>query len=102
MIRISSACPHSTANFFPRSPRDLLTKRESGPKLRGMQSADYQENIRSQECLTCGITFAITATFEKHLRRTQRFFHCPNGHAQSYANQLEIEKLQARIAELES
>jgi len=58
---------------------------------------DFSEVLKSQECIVCGTTFALTDSFERHLRQTQRPFQCPNGHGQNYTGQLEKEKLEVAL-----
>lgn len=62
---------------------------------------DFGERLVTLECVTCSVTFAITATVERQLRASQRTFYCPNDHPQSYKGVLEVERLQAEIARLQ-
>ena len=65
----------------------------------------FSDQFESQECVSCGISFALTTTLVRHLRTTKRDFQCPNGHVQSYvaANETEkkIKTLEDRIRVLE-
>lgn len=61
----------------------------------------FSDTLVTQECVTCGITFGLTATVVQQLRTSLRSFTCPNGHSQSYKGVLETERLQQRIQELE-
>lgn len=36
------------------------------------------------ECISCGVPYLITRTFQQSLRRSKATFHCPNGHQASY------------------
>jgi predicted GIY-YIG superfamily endonuclease len=61
--------------------------------------SDYQDTrtMSSQECISCGITFAMPKSFENRLRETHANFYCPNGHYQHYTEKSETEKLRARV-----
>ncbi len=65
----------------------------------------FSDQFESQECISCGISFALTATLVKHLRATKREFRCPNGHTQSYVAATETERkikaLEDRVRTLE-
>lgn len=53
---------------------------------------EFADSLITQECILCGVTFAVTQTLVNHLRATKRDFNCPNGHSLSYTAQTEAEK----------
>lgn len=62
---------------------------------------DFTDTLTSQECVECGVTFALTSTMERHLRETKRVFRCPNGHAQAYTGPTEAERLRSEVESLQ-
>lgn len=65
-----------------------------------MAQVDFQITLRQRECPDCGITYGMTSTLEGNLRSTNRTFYCPNGHALSFKDQKEIERLTAEVERL--
>src|ERR1043165_8136207 len=49
------------------------------------------QQFRSQQCITCGVTFALTSEFDNELRKSHQQFFCPNGHRQFYGGKSEAE-----------
>jgi len=43
-------------------------------------------------CVVCGVSFWITKSYQKELRRCHNTFYCPNGHSQNYPAKTEGEK----------
>lgn len=43
-------------------------------------------------CIDCGIIFAVTERFRKQRQRDHKNLHCPNGHAQCYLGETDLEK----------
>jgi len=60
---------------------------------------EYPETrvLKAQECITCGITFAVPKSYDERLRETHSTFYCPNGHGQNYLATTEAERLRARV-----
>lgn len=59
----------------------------------------FQDALVSQECIECGITFAITETVDAQLRKSKRSFRCPNGHIQAYTRG-EVDDFRDKVASL--
>lgn len=51
-----------------------------------------------EECITCGITFAMTEDYSDELQRNHAAFYCPKGHSQCFISKTKEEK---RIERLE-
>lgn len=49
--------------------------------------------LHPQECIDCGVVFALTVGLDRRLRQTHRDFYCPNGHPQRYIAETEAERL---------
>ena len=49
------------------------------------------------DCADCGCVFAVTAGMEGSLRVTHREFYCPNGHALTFPDKSEAEKLRDEL-----
>ena len=46
-----------------------------------------------EDCVACGVTFAMTTDYANKKKKDHRTFYCPNGHRQHYAEQSDEEKL---------
>lgn len=53
-----------------------------------------------EECITCGVPFAMTKELIESLQYTGKTFYCPNGHTMIFGG--EREKLQRRLKQLEN
>lgn len=53
-----------------------------------------------EECIDCGVPFAMTEELIASLRYTGKTFYCPNGHPMIYGG--EKKRLERRIKELET
>lgn len=55
--------------------------------------------LEQQTCCTCGTPFAMEAALKRNLQRkgVDGTFHCPNGHAQHFADS-ELDKLRQELA----
>ena|SRR3990167_2056705 len=56
-----------------------------------------QLGLRTIECCTCGVIFAVLEEFNASLRQTKQGFYCPNGHPQSYTKS-PADKLRKELA----
>lgn len=62
-------------------------------------------NLVTEECITCGTVFGLSATLRNHCYQNGGYFYCPVGHSQGWntANcKTNIDKLSAEIARLKS
>lgn len=57
-------------------------------------------SFETQECIKCGVTFAITTLYEQERRRDHASFYCPNGHGQLYPGKSDVEQLREEKARL--
>ena len=62
---------------------------------------EVSTHLSAVTCCECGILFGIPARTETLRREDHAAFYCPAGHAQSYHNQTEAEKLRDRLARAE-
>lgn len=53
-------------------------------RIRNEQTT-WVEEFRVTDCASCGIVFAVPATFDRRRRDDARSFYCPNGHTLTYA-----------------
>lgn len=58
---------------------------------------DVVTTLVTEECCTCGITFAMTLDFKNHRREDHANFYCPAGHAQHYTAESETQKLTRQL-----
>lgn len=66
---------------------------------------NYQEQLETHVCVSCGISFAMPEWFIDARRKDKRSFYCPNGHSLSYTEgeadklrkQLDAEKQRAEM-----
>jgi hypothetical protein len=65
-----------------------------------MSNIVLQESFYLQNCVNCGIAFAVPASFDTERRKDAVTFYCPNGHPQSYKAG-EADRLRAQLAEKE-
>jgi hypothetical protein len=42
------------------------------------------ENIKIEECCTCGVLWGISQIYHEGRKEDKRSFYCPNGHSQAY------------------
>jgi hypothetical protein len=58
-----------------------------------MQALQFSTRMEQCTCATCGIAFAMPASFMGALRNNKKEFFCPNGHSLSF-NEREVDRLQ--------
>lgn len=61
----------------------------------------HQVVMETVICCTCGVPFAMPQQLRQHFKKSQDYFHCPNGHPQHYSKSTETE-LKEKIQRLES
>ncbi len=70
-----------------------------------METQTFTGTLTVFDCAACGMTFGITAEFEKKRRADHRTFYCPSGHTLSYHDKTEVERerdaLRRRLATAE-
>lgn len=49
-----------------------------------------------EDCISCGVIFAIPRELRSRLRNNKQTFYCPNGHSMSYTEP-EIERVRAQL-----
>jgi len=54
-------------------------------------------NLVTEQCITCGVLFAIPQELYERRREDHRSFYCPNGHSQHYAGETEAEQLRRQL-----
>lgn len=50
------------------------------------------KSFNAIDCANCSMPFGITADFEERRRADHRGFYCPNGHANVYNHETDLEK----------
>lgn len=58
---------------------------------RGLKTLGELELV-TEECITCGVLFAIPTKLQDKLIENHQEFYCPNGHGQHYAEKTQLEK----------
>lgn len=58
-----------------------------------MEALHFSTHMEQCTCATCGIAFALPASFMGALRNNKKEFFCPNGHSLSF-NEREVDRLQ--------
>ena len=51
----------------------------------------------TEECIECGILFAVTEEYNKRRRADHKSFKCPSGHSQYYPQKSDKEKLREQL-----
>ena len=59
---------------------------------------NFQRKFQTEECITCGVIFAIPDMFQEQKRRDHTSLYCPNGHGQHYPGKSDVEKLRDELA----
>ena len=52
-----------------------------------------QTNLTKEECLECGVVFALPCTLQEQREKDHESFFCPNGHVMTYPEKTKAEKL---------
>lgn len=65
----------------------------AGERLMAFFEQPVQFSVFTCPRTTCGISFAMAASYVKDKRQDHSTFWCPNGHPQSFTGQTEEEKL---------
>lgn len=83
---------------FVGQPGPVTKSARVGRRLATMIATTIQHTttLVTEECCTCGMVFAMPEHFQKQMRKTKAYFHCPNGHAQHY-NQSDADKLRKEL-----
>lgn len=60
-------------------------------------------NLVTEDCITCGVTFAMPERFKASLQETGKSFYCPAGHSMVYSNNKDqqIKDLKDKIEQAE-
>ncbi len=57
----------------------------------------YTEELVTENCCTCAMTFAVPSEFQKRRQDDKRAFYCPSGHSMSYLGKSEADKLRDEL-----
>jgi hypothetical protein len=63
---------------------------------------DTTLNLVTEECISCGVLFAIPSGLRDRLIDTHRNFYCPNGHVMQFTGQTEAQKAREEAARLQA
>lgn len=61
-----------------------------------MTTFTHTSTMEVIECCNCGMLFGMTADFNRRRHEDKGFFHCPQGHPQSYTKS-EVQKLKDEL-----
>ena len=64
--------------------------------MRGTQ-VNFGTTLVTEECISCGVLFAIPVFLQDRLKDTHRNFYCPNGHSQHYVGKTEAQELAEKL-----
>ncbi len=64
--------------------------------MRGTR-VDYGTTLVTEECIDCGVIFAIPVSLQDRLKESHRNFYCPNGHHQHYVGKTEAQILAEKL-----
>lgn len=56
------------------------------------QTLNYTKQLITEDCYSCGVTFAMPADLRARRLEDHRNFWCPNGHSQHYVGKTEAQK----------
>lgn len=62
-----------------------------------MRGMTVTETYMTENCIYCGVAFAVTDQFQRERRRDHRSFYCPNGHGQHYNAENEEQRLKREL-----
>ena len=48
--------------------------------------------LLKEECISCGVTFAVPSNLRAQRLKDHKSFYCPNGHGQNFTGETEAEK----------
>lgn len=63
-----------------------------------MNAVALTTTYRTEECIECGVSFAVTSRFQEKRRQDHKNFCCPWGHWQHYAGKSDVEKAREATA----
>ena len=61
---------------------------------------NVSERLVTEQCIRCGITFALPEELRGELVENHKDFYCPNGHSQRYIDKTEAQKQRERAERL--
>jgi hypothetical protein len=53
----------------------------------------FATTLVAEECITCGVVFALPHTLQLQLEKSHATFYCPSGHGQVYSGETDAERL---------
>jgi len=59
--------------------------------MRGTKTL-YELGLTVEQCITCGVCYAMPTELETQLRKNHNLFYCPNGHGQHYSEKTRHEQ----------
>ncbi len=62
-----------------------------------LQVLTISEKLVTEDCISCGVIFAMPETLQQQLLENHRNFYCPNGHHMAYTGKTEAQKLKAQL-----
>lgn len=58
---------------------------------------NFEVQFVVEECINCGIPFAMSEHLQRELKRNHKNFYCPCGHAQHYVGMTEEQRLRNQL-----
>jgi hypothetical protein len=62
-----------------------------------MKADVFEITLMREECIACGVVFAIPAHLQKRLQESHKSFCCPNGHSQYYKSESDADRYKRRM-----
>lgn len=59
-------------------------------KMKQVIQVNVTTQLTTEECCVCGVDFAMPTSLRDKLLETGKYFYCPNGHAQHFAESTEV------------
>lgn len=62
-----------------------------------LQTVNVTEALITEDCIECGVVFAMPVGLRDQLLESKRRFYCPNGHHMAYVGKTEAQKLKEKL-----
>jgi hypothetical protein len=57
----------------------------------------FETTLVAEECISCGVMFALPYTLQVQLKKSHATFYCPSGHGQVYSGETDAERLAKEV-----
>lgn len=62
-----------------------------------MKADVFELTLKREECISCGVVFAIPGNLQNRLQQNHASFYCPNGHSQHYTKESDAARYKRRM-----